>query len=171
MSNDGLILEEAFPENSTKSSIEKNLKLNEFFTSIPTRGEINIKIQREQHFFSFYQRINLPFKTYIIKDQNEIVGTASFLFKNFVFQNRNLKLAQACDLRISSNRKVVLSWAKFFHPILEKLRELESIDGFITSINQTETQAMNAFIRPKIKRAHQPQYSLARSYNLVSIHG
>ncbi len=161
--SDDLVLEEATGENSQK--------LNEFFTSIPTRGEINVKIQREQHFFSFYQRIGLAYKTYIIKDEGEIVGTASFLFRNLTFQGHNLKLAQACDLRISSNRKVVMSWSKFFHPILEKLREIEKFDGFITSINQTETQAMNAFIRPKRKRLHQPQYSLARSYNLVSIHG
>lgn len=163
MSDPDLILEEA-----TASSAEK---LNDFFTSIPVRGEINVKIQRENHFFTFYQRLGLPFKTYIIKNQDEIVGTASFVIRNLVFKKRNLKLAQACDLRISSNRKVVMSWSKFFHPILEKLREEESIDGFITSINQTETQAMNAFIRPKLKRTHQPQYSLARSYNLVSIHG
>ncbi len=161
--SDSLVLEEA--------TIENSQNLNDFFTSIPTRGDIDIKIQREQHFFSFYQRVGLPFKTYIIKDADEIVGTASFLFRNLIFQNRTLKLAQACDLRISSNRKVIMSWSKFFHPILEKLRELEKFDGFITSINQTETQAMNAFIRPKLKRAHQPQYSLARSYNLVSIHG
>jgi hypothetical protein len=163
MSKEDLVLEEATPLNSEK--------LNEFFTSIPLRGEIDIKIQREQSFFSFYQRIGLDYKTYIIKDQEDIVGTASFLFKNLSFQNRVLKLAQACDLRISSHRKVILSWAKLFHPILEQLRESEKCDGFITSINQTETQAMNAFIRPKLKRPHQPQYSLARSYNLVSVHG
>ena len=161
--SDSLVLEEATAENSQK--------LNDFFTSIPTKGDIDVKIQREQHFFSFYQRIGLPYKTYIIKDEGEIVGTASFLFRNLAFQDRTLKLAQACDLRISSNRKVIMSWSKFFHPILEKLREVEKFDGFITSINQTETQSMNAFIRPKLKRAHQPQYSLARSYNLVSIHG
>lgn len=161
--SDSLILEEATTESSQK--------LNDFFTSIPTKGEIDVKIQREQHFFSFYQRIGLPYKTYVIKDEGEIVGTASFLFRNLTFQDRTLKLAQACDLRISSNRKVIMSWSKFFHPILEKLREVEKFDGFITSINQTETQSMNAFIRPKLKRVHQPQYSLARSYNLVSIHG
>lgn len=163
MSKEELVLEEATPENSDK--------LNEFFTSVPLRGEIDVKIQREHSFFSFYQRIGLDYKTFVIKDADEVVGTASFLFKNLTFQNRVLKLAQACDLRISSNRKVIMSWSKFFHPILEKLREENHCDGFITSINQTETQAMNAFIRPKIKRAHQPQYSLARSYNLVSIHG
>jgi hypothetical protein len=163
MSKEDLILEEATALDSEK--------LNKFFTSIPLRGEIDIKMQREQSFFSFYQRIGLDYKTYIIKDQEEIVGTASFLFKNLCFQNRVLKLAQACDLRISPNRKVILSWAKFFHPILEQLRENEKCDGFITSINQTETQAMNAFIRPKLKRPYQPQYSLSRSYNLVSVHG
>lgn len=163
MSDDELALEEATPENTQK--------LNEFFTSIPTRGEINVKIQREQHFFSFYQRIGLPYKTYLIKDKEEIVGAATFLIRNLVFQKRTLKLAQACDLRISSSRKVIMSWTKYFYPLLEKLRAEEKVDGFITSINQTETQAMNAFIRPKLKRAFQPQYSLARSYNLVSIHG
>lgn len=163
MSKGGLILKEATTEDAQK--------LGEFFTSVPILGEIAIKVQREQHFFSFYQRLGLPYKSYIIKDGDEVVGTASFLFRKLNFQTRTLKLAQACDLRISSNRKVIMSWLKFFHPILEQLRETENCDGFITSINQTETQAMNAFIRPKLKRSHQPQYSLSRSYNLVSVHG
>ena len=163
MYNERLILKEA--------KMEDSKKLNEFFTSILTKGEIDIRIQREEHFFSFYQRIGAESKTFIIEEDGEILGTASFLFRNLHFQNRSLKLAQGCDLRISSNRKAVLSWSQYFQPILEKLRYEEKCDGFITSINQTETQSLNAFIRPKQKRAHQPQYSLSRSYNLVSIHG
>ena len=163
MSEENLLLVEAGSEDSQK--------LNDFFASIPTRGEIDVKIQREQHFFSFYQRVGIPYRTYILKDGDEILGTASFLFRRLAFQNRVLKLAQACDLRISPNRKAILSWSKFFHPLLAQIRETENCDGFITSINQTETQSLNAFIRPKLKRAAQPQYSLARSYNLVSIHG
>ena len=161
--SDNLLLKEANSEDSQK--------LNEFFASIPTRGEIDVKIQREQHFFSFYQRVGIPYRTYILKDGEEILGTASFLFRQLAFQNRVLKLAQACDLRISPNRKAILSWSKFFHPLLQQIRETENCDGFITSINQTETQSLNAFIRPKLKRAAQPQYSLSRSYNLVSVHG
>ncbi|MGZ3724260.1 MAG: hypothetical protein ACXVBD_00580 [Pseudobdellovibrio sp.] len=154
-----------------EAGLEDSKKLNDFFTSIPTRGEIDIKIQREQHFFSFYQRIGTPYKTYLIKSGEEILGTATFLFRELRFKSRDLKLAQGCDLRISPNRKAILTWPKFFQPILEKIREEQHVDGFITSINQTETQSLNAFIRPKLKRAHQPQYSLSRSYNLVSIHG
>lgn len=160
---DDLTLRVAEPKDSNE--------LNEFFTAIPTLGEIDIKIQREKSFFSFYQRVGLPYKTFIINDGPAIVGTATFLIRNLNFQNRKLKLAQACDLRISNQRKVVMSWSRFFEPIIEQLRTEENCDGFMTSINQTETQAMNAFIRPKLRRAHQPQYSLARSYNLVSVHG
>ncbi len=154
-----------------QASLDDSQKLNEFFTGIPTLGAIEIRMQRELHFFSFYQRIGLPYKTFILEDQNEILGTASFLIRDLKFSHRTLRMAQACDLRISPNRKAILSWSKFFHPLLEQIRETEKCDGFITSINQTETQAMNAFIRPKLKRPQQPLYSLARSFNLVSIHG
>lgn len=160
---ESLKLREATPEDSQK--------LNDFFTSIPTIGAIDIKMQRELHFFSFYQRIGMPSKTFILEDENEIVGTASFLIRDLQFDTRKLRMAQACDLRISPNRKAILSWSKYFHPLLEELRLTAPCDGFMTSINQTETQSMNAFIRPKLKRPHQPMYSLARSYNLVSIHG
>ncbi len=145
--------------------------LNNFFTSIPTLGSIQIKISREEQFFSFYQRLGLPYKTYILEDNQEVLGTATFLFRELQFKGKTLKVAQGCDLRISLNRKAVLSWSKFYQPLLEEIRIKENCDAFITSINHTESQSMNAFIRPKHKRSGQPIYSLSRKYNLVSIHG
>ena len=145
--------------------------LSTFFTSIPTIGSIQIKISREDQFFSFYQRLGLPYKTYLLEDEKEILGTASFIIRELKFKDKFLKIAQACDLRIAPNRKATLSWSKYYQPLLEEIRLNENCDGFITSINQTETQAMNAFIRPKLKRPGQPNYSLSRKYNLVSIHG
>ena len=126
--------------------------LNRFFTSVPISGSIEIKIAREEQFFSFYQRLNLPYKTYILEDGDEILGTASFLMRELQFKEKTLKVAQACDLRIAPNRKAILSWSKFFLPLIEEIRITENCDSFITSINHTETQAMNAFIRPKITR-------------------
>ena len=145
--------------------------LNRFFTSVPISGSIEIKIAREEQFFSFYQRLNLPYKTFILEDGDEILGTASFLMRELQFNEKTLKVAQACDLRIAPNRKAILSWSKFFLPLIEEIRITENCDSFITSINHTETQAMNAFIRPKIRRPEQPAYSLSRKYNLISIHG
>ncbi len=163
MSESSLILREACAGDSKF--------LNSFFTSIPTLGSIQVKISREDQFFSFYQRVGLPYKTYILEDGNEILGTASFLIRELKFKDKILKIAQACDLRISPNRKAILSWSKFYQPLLEEIRLKENCDAFITSINHTETQSMNAFIRPKYKRTGQPIYSLSRKFNLVSIHG
>ena len=145
--------------------------LNDFFTSIPVSGSVEIKIAREEQFFSFYQRLGLPYKTFILEDNSEIIGTASFLMRELQFKNKILKIAQGCDLRIAPTRKAIQSWSKYFLPLLEDIRQKENCDGFLTSINYTETQALNAFIRPRMRRAEQPIYSLCRKYNLVSIHG
>jgi len=154
-----------------EATTQDSHSLNTFFTSIPTFGSITFKISREEQFFSFYQRLGIPYKTYILQDQGEILGTASFLIRELRFNDHILKIAQACDLRIAQNRKAILSWSKFFQPLLEEIRSKENCDAFLTSINHTETQTMNAFIRPKTRRSGQPTYSLSRKYNLVSIHG
>lgn len=154
-----------------EATFDDSHKLNTFFTSIPTMGAIEIKIAREEQFFSFYQRLGLPFKTYILEDDNEILGTATFLIRDLKFHEKILKIAQGCDLRIAPTRKAILSWSKFFLPLMEEIRQKEQCDGFITSINHTESQAMNAFIRPKMRRSEQPTYGLSRKYNLVSVHG
>ncbi len=150
---------------------EDSQQLSTFFTSIPISGAIEIKISREEQFFSFYQRLGLPFKTFILEDEGEILGTASFLIRELQFKDKVLKIAQGCDLRIAPNRKAILTWSKFFLPLIEDIRKKENCDGFITSINHTETQSMNAFIRPRMRRPEQPAYSLSRKYSLISIHG
>ena len=160
-----------FSLNLREATAADSKVLNTFFTSIPTLGSLQIKISREDQFFSFYQRLGLPYKTYLLEDKKEILGTASFIIRELKFNEKVLKIAQGCDLRIAPNRIAILSWSKFYQPLLEEIRQTENCDGFITSINQTETQSMNAFIRPKLKRPGQPTYSLSRKYNLVSIHG
>ncbi|OFZ29790.1 MAG: hypothetical protein A2622_11280 [Bdellovibrionales bacterium RIFCSPHIGHO2_01_FULL_40_29] len=164
-------MSDSSPLHIREATSEDSQRLNTFFTSIPITGAIQIKIAREEQFFSFYQRLGLPYKTYLLEDGHELLGTASFLIRELKFKDKILKIAQGCDLRIAPNRKAILSWSKFFLPLLEEIRQIEHCDGFITSINHTESQSMNAFIRPKMRRSEQPAYSLARKYNLVSIHG
>lgn len=150
-----------------------SVELIKFFESIPLLGPIEIKIGRQDHFFSFYERLQLPFKTYVLEDHEvgQILGSVGFLFHHVQFENTKMKLAQACDLRVSSNRRALIGWSHFFQPVLENLQNDYNIHEFITTINHSDLQSVNAFIRPKLKRAHQPSYSLIRKFNLVTIHG
>lgn len=159
--------------------------LNDFFSSIPTEGKLSIKIRRQIDFFSFYQRLNVKFKNYIFESRkqqptlssvpptmtSEILGTASFLFQNRSLYNKIVKIALACDLRISSKRKAILNWSKFFMPQITELQEKEKVDHFITAINLTESKAINAFLRPRQLDSHLPIYELINRFNLVSVHG
>lgn len=165
--------------------------LNDFFSSIPTEGKLSIKVRRQIDFFSFYQRLNLKFKNYIFESTkqsqvfaiptalnttpphivSEILGTASFLFQTRSLHNKAIKIALACDLRISNKRKAILNWSKFFLPKISELQQQESIDHFITAINLTESKAINAFLRPRQLHSHLPIYELINRFNLVSVHG
>lgn len=159
-----LTLREANPLDSTK--------LNHFFSSIPIQGFLDIKIHRPVDFFSLFHRLGKKYKTYLLENEvSDILGTASFLFQSKICNGTQVALAFACDLRISPQRKAILSWGKYFLPQIESLLLSEKLDHIVTSINLTESQAINAFIRPKITRTDRPIYELIQKYNLVTIHG
>ena len=155
--------------------------LNDFFSDIQTEGKLNIKIRRQIDFFSFYHRLNLKFKNFIFESTKnndgvseakpEVLGTATFLFQHRLLFNQVVKIALACDLRISPKRRAILNWSHFFLPKISDLQIQEKIDHFVTSINLTESKAINAFLRPRQFHTNLPIYELIHKYNLVSIHG
>jgi hypothetical protein len=167
--NQNIKLREATPLDSPE--------LNQFFSSIPVQGFLDIKIHRQVDFFSLFHRLGQKYKTYILEKNRsgfrnpELLGTASFLFQNRICDQQKQKIAFGCDLRISPQRKAILSWGQFFLPQIENLFQTENIDHIITSLNLTESQVINAFIRPKITRTDRPVYELIQKYNLVTIHG
>jgi hypothetical protein len=159
-----LILREANPSDSTE--------LNRFFSSIPIQGFLDIKIRRQIDFFSLFHRLGKQSITYILeKLDSEILGTATFIFLNRICGQQPLKIALGCDLRISSQRRAILSWGQYFLPQIKILLNSEKLDHIVTSINLSESQVINAFIRPKITRTDRPIYELVQKYNLVTVHG
>lgn len=150
--------------------------LNNFFSSVPLLGDLDLKIHRPVDFFSFFQKLSPRFKTYILEEslefnQHEILGTASFIYSTQLTNKEKIQIAFGCDLRISSQRKAIIEWSKYFLPQIEDILDQDHVDHIITSINMTEAQAINAFIRPKIKRSNRPIYELVQKFELVTIHG
>lgn len=164
INQESIRLREATPLDSTD--------LNRFFSEIPTQGLIEFKIHRQIDFFSFYHRLNVQFKTYIMENSlGHIWGTASFIIRQLHCQNCEFKVGFACDLRISSVRQAIIHWGRFFLPKIKNLKNHENIQHFMTSINLTDTNVINAFIRLKNRRSHRPVYELIQKFNLVTLHG
>ncbi|AZZ36514.1 hypothetical protein CIK05_06830 [Bdellovibrio sp. qaytius] len=163
-----IVLRESTPADSEK--------LGKFFYDIPTQALLDVKIRRQIDFFSLYRRLQLKFHNYILEqtnafNNNEILGTASFLLQDTKAGADTLNIAYAFDLRISSQRKAILNWSRHFLPRLQKLISADHVNHFITSINLESSQVINAFIRTKQKRSNKPFYELIRKFHLVSIHG
>lgn len=163
-----IVLRESTPADSDK--------LGKFFYDIPTQALLDVKIRRQIDFFSLYRRLQLKFRNYILEEtnafnNNEILGTASFLHQETKAGNDTLNICYAFDLRISSQRKAVLNWSRHFLPRLKELIIKDHVNHFITSINLESSQVINAFIRTKKKVSKKPFYELIRKFNLVSIHG
>ena len=163
-----IVLRESTPADSEK--------LGNFFYEIPTQALLDVKVRRQIDFFSLYRRLQLKFHNYILEEtndiqNNEILGTASFLLQETQVGNTRLNTSYAFDLRISHQRKAILNWSRHFLPQLQKLIFTEKVNHFITSINLESSQVINAFIRTKQKRSNKPFYELIRKFNLVSIHG
>lgn len=164
MKESEVLLREAIPLDS--------VELNQFFSSIPTQGFLEIKTRRQVDFFSLFHRLKLPFKTFLLeKKAQEILGTASFMFTKKCVQKQVVQIAYACDLRISSQRQAILNWAQHFLPLLQKIKNTQQVQHFLTSLNLTENQVINAFIRPKNRKQSRPVYELIQKYSLVTIHG
>ncbi len=163
-----IVLRESTPVDSEK--------LGNFFYEIPTQALLDVKVRRQIDFFSLYRRLQLKFHNYILEEtndfqNNEILGTASFLLQETQVGKTRLNTSYAFDLRISHQRKAILNWSRHFLPQLQKLIFTEKVNHFITSINLESSQVINAFIRTKQKRSNKPFYELIRKFNLVSIHG
>lgn len=149
-----------------------SLELNRFFSSIPVQGFLEIKVRRQVDFFSFFHRLGQKFQTFLLENsKSEILGTASFLFQTRKLGEQLIFTGYGCDLRISPQRKAILSWSDYFLPLIEKIKGEHNLDYLLTSLNLTESQVINAFIRPKVKRSNRPLYELVQKYNLVTIHG
>lgn len=159
-----------------EAEIKDSVNLNEFFSTIPLQGDLEMKIKRQDDFFSFYNRLGYPFRTMLLEqdkelDRPEILGTATFMFQRRYLKTFEIKLAYACDLRISSQRQAILNWSQHFTPQLGKLKIEDHVEHVLTAINLSDNQLVNTFLRPRIRRGQRPLYELITKFNLVSVHG
>lgn len=165
--------------NLRESDPSDSEKLSQFFSQIPLQSLIDIKIQREVDFFSLYRRFQMNFQNFILEETHElnkeILGTASFIHSKCKVGKTPLinilNITNACDLRISPQRKAILHWSKFFLPKIKEVANIKKTDHFITTVNLENNQVINAFIRTKQKKAQKPLYELIKKFNLVSVHG
>ena len=151
---------------------EDNKALLDFLNTHPIMSPAEIKIDRHQNYFSPYKSQGEGFETYLLKnDEGIIEATATFVFKNTLLNNEIKKIAFLKDLKVSQNRKALISWSNQFLEILNVFILTHKIDYVFSLMSHHEFKNINAFTRPQQMRRPLPRYYLFKDIELVSIHG
>ena len=150
---------------------EDSAALVEFYKSFPSRGLVEMKIDRDGNFFAPYDIQSDQHLTYQLKGDNKLEGMASFVVRDVLLDNRVQPVAFGRDLRISSNRRAILEWSNHFLPAMEEVRRLYGTNYMFTTLSMGEVQALNAFVRPRSMKRPLPHYYLFRRFNMISVHG
>lgn len=149
-----------------------NQAILEFYKNFPTRGILDLKVNRCGDFFAPYATESDRFRSYLLKDsQNRIQGMASFSIKDVLLDGKTKTVAFGRDLRISNNRRAILEWGDHFMPTLEDITATYGVQHFFSALNISENSAFNAFVRPHNLKRLLPRYYSYRHFNLVSVHG
>lgn len=152
---------------------EDSAALSEFYKSFPVHTGIDLKLDRGQNFFKPYDVQSDRHLSYLIRDpeNQKIEGHAAFVIRNVWLEDKVQAVAFGRDLRISSNRKAILSWGQHFLPAMSEVSQTFDTQHFFSILNMAEVKALNAFVRPRQLRRPLPRYYLFRRFNLVSLHG
>lgn len=148
-----------------------NQALVEFYKNFTLPGQVEIKIDRMHDYFAPYNIQSDRHVTYILEDQGQLFGTASFVIQNLKHQGQLQPVAWGRDLRIANSRQAILSWSQHFLPVLEEVKKTFHAQLLFSIINMDDKQALNAFVRPRPSKRPLPRYYLYRRFNLVSLHG
>lgn len=149
-----------------------NSKLVEFFKSFPIKSNFIFKIDRYKDFFAPYEVQSEEHLTYQLKDDDgKIEGIATFVVNDALIQGKSERVCFARDLRISSNRQAVMSWAQHFLPVMSEISHTLKTKYFFSIMSLADAQALNTFVRPRSNKRPLPNYHLFRRFNLVSVHG
>lgn len=155
------------------AQMSNNEELLEFYSRFPLENVIQLKLDRGRDFFKYYNLQSDQFVTYILRDDkdNSILGLVSFIVETALVEGKTTRIAWSRDLRISSDRRAILSWTEHIKSVFEEVRKIFAIDYFLTALNMNEVVALNTFTRPRSQKRFLPRYFLYRKFDLVSLHG
>lgn len=152
------------------ATAKDNSKIIEFYSQFEVKSPADLRFFRYD-FAAPYRMNSNEFKTYILEDDDKIYGLASFVIKTTKLVDREARIMIGSDLRIANHRKAIMEWSKHFLKTLNSLKTEHRCEHVFSFINHAESQAMNAFLRPRFRRAQFPTYAYQGKIMGQTIHG
>ncbi|MCB9025276.1 MAG: hypothetical protein H6625_03090 [Bdellovibrionaceae bacterium] len=147
--------------------------LIKFYEETLVTTPIHLKLHKQGSFFFQYKMQSKATSTYILvddKSDKKIKAMVNLLFREAKIDGVIQQVGYVTDLRIASDRKVILEWTRFLLPTLREAKKAQDCRYIFSVVGEAQQQAMNAFIRPRNVRRELPRYYLYRKFSVVSLH-
>ncbi len=156
-----------------KASESHSKELIEYYSSVHVSSTTDFQIERQGSFFNQYKLLSDDHVTYILRDEKDhkINATATLVFKRGWINGEEQTIGFATDLRVTPNRKAIVSWAQYFLPLLREEKNKRNCKYVFSVVSDLQSQAYNAFVRPRSKRKNMPRYFLFNRFDVVGLHG
>lgn len=147
-------------------------ELTEFYQSYPILGPIDLSVQRVANYFQHYRLQSDDFETHCLRERDgSLQGTATLLFREGRVGSSFETIGYATDLRISNNRKAIVTWTEHFLPITQAALEKRNSRFLFSVISGVDPTIQNTLIRPRAQRRNIPVYHLLRRFEIVTLAG
>lgn len=154
-----------------RATVADNDRLCEFFNSTLIPGDVDLRLEREDFYLPYRVQTD-DFATYmLVNPEEKIEAIATLLFRPGYLGAEKQMLGYATDLRVSTSRRAIMGWAQHFLPLMEEEKQKRGCKYVFTVVAQSQRQAYNTFIRPRLTRRNLPRYHLLRAFRMVSVHG
>lgn len=149
----------------------ETVNLCEFYKNFPIQWNAELRVDRKTNYFLPYQITSDSYVSYVLKENDQIEGTASFCNYSAHIDGKISNISLGRDLRISTNRKTILEWALHFLPAMEDIKAKYQVEHFFSILNLKEVKVLNTFVKNRQLKRPMPRYHLYRRFNIVSVHG
>ncbi len=156
-----------------KANEKDNQKLLNLFSSIPVDGAIEHILLRS-NFFLKYKMQSDDSETFMMideKDTTNVHGVVTIIYKKAMIEDKIQTIGIALDLRISSDRRAKISWSKLIHDQFQISLKKRNCKYLFSLLEQTDSPAYNALVRPQPFRTKTAQYHLVKKVYFVGIYG
>ncbi|PIT98972.1 MAG: hypothetical protein COT74_12060 [Bdellovibrionales bacterium CG10_big_fil_rev_8_21_14_0_10_45_34] len=154
-----------------KARESDDAELCRYWSQLKWSSSVDILKERRPPFFSHYRLQTDDYDSYLLRDEKEIVGMGSFLFREGLVGGMPETIGFATDLSISHDRRAITTWAQHFLPVLRGSTEPRGCRYVFTVFGPGQLNSFNSLIRPRTPKRAMPRFYLVRKFKAVSIHG
>lgn len=149
---------------------EDQSQLLELFGAVPMEGDLVLATERGPDFWALYRMQRATSELWVTEQTGRLDAMGGVLVRDAWLEGAPSRVGYLGDLRLRFSAQRARGLARFYGPVLAETSARLQVPVFLTAVMASNRSALQALVRRKAARLHQPRYTLVRPFRAVSVH-